>query len=81
MVKDILNDIMIEHKLTRKQLAEVIGVHETTIGQWILGRKKPSFDNIYQIYVKFGVTPNEIFDIDWFTIIFFILNDKSDTTF
>lgn len=64
MIKDILNDIMIENNLTRKQLGEAIGVHETTIGQWILGKKKPSFDNIYQIYVKFGVTPNELFEIE-----------------
>ncbi len=64
MLKDVIEDIMIDKNLSRQQLADALGVNQTTVGQWILGKKKPSFESIYQIYVKFGVTPNELFEID-----------------
>ena len=64
MVKDIIEDIMIQNNLNQQKLADALGVNQTTVGQWILGKKKPSFESIYQIYVKFGVTPNELFEID-----------------
>ena len=61
---EIIKQIMIENKLSQEGLAKILGVNQTTISQWLLGNKKPSFDNIYQIYLKFGITPNELFDIE-----------------
>lgn len=61
---EILKEIMTEKKLSQEKMAKILHVNQTTIGQWLLGKKKPSFDNIYAIYEKFGVTPNELFDID-----------------
>ncbi len=61
---DIIKEILITKKLNQQQLATILGVNQTTISQWILGRKKPSYDNIQAIYDKFGITPNELFGIN-----------------
>ena len=61
---DILKDLMIEKNLSQAKLAQKLNVNQTTVGQWLLGKKKPSFDNIVAIYKQFGITPNELFGID-----------------
>ncbi len=60
---EIIKELLIETK-TQKILAEKLNVHQTTIGQWLTGSKKPSYDNIRTIYEVFGITPNELFGID-----------------
>ena len=62
--QDIIRELMLLKNLSRKQLAETIGVHETTIGQWLHGKKKPSYDSIMELYEKFGVEPNLLFGIE-----------------
>ncbi|MBQ8844749.1 MAG: helix-turn-helix transcriptional regulator [Clostridia bacterium] len=61
---EIIKDILITHNLSQEKLAKILGVNQTTVGQWILGKKKPSYDSIYALYKHFGITPNEIFGID-----------------
>ncbi len=61
---EIIKEILITNKLSQAGLAEIIGVNQTTISQWMLGRKKPSYDNIMMLYEKFGITPNELFGIE-----------------
>ena len=61
---DILKDLMIEKNLSQAKLAQKLNVNQTTVGQWLLGKKKPSFDNIVAIYKQFGITPNELFGVD-----------------
>lgn len=61
---EIIRDLLISKKLSQQQLANILGVNQTTISQWILGNKKPSYDNIMTIYEKFGITPNELFGIN-----------------
>ncbi len=55
---------MIEKSLTQKELAGILHVNQTTVSQWIRGKKKPNFENIATIYKKFNITPNELFGID-----------------
>ena len=55
---------MIENKLTQQKMAEILQVNQTTISQWLLAKKKPSFDNIVSIYTHFGITPNELLGIE-----------------
>ena len=62
--QEIIKEIMIMRNLTQSNLAKIIGVNQTTIGQWLLGKKKPSYDSILAIYQNFNITPNEIFGID-----------------
>lgn len=52
------------HGLSQGKLAEAIGVHQTTVGQWLLGKKKPGYDSIMALYEKFGVEPNLLFGIE-----------------
>ena len=54
---------MIEHNLSQEKLAKMIGVNQTTIGQWLRGKKKPNYDSIYQLYKVFNIFPNELFDL------------------
>ncbi len=62
---DVIKQIMIEHNLSQEKLGAMLGVHQTTVGQWLHGKKKPGYDSILLIYEKFGVTPNELFGIDY----------------
>lgn len=43
---EIIKDIMLENNLSQDKLAKIIEVNQTTISQWLLGNKKPSYDNI-----------------------------------
>lgn len=61
---EIIKNILITHNLSQEKLANILGVNQTTVGQWILGKKKPSYDSILALYEHFGITPNEIFGID-----------------
>lgn len=60
---EVIKNIMIENNLSQQNLADILGVNQTTISQWLLGKKKPGYDSIRVIYEKFGVTPNELFGI------------------
>ena len=61
--RDIIKEIMELHHLSQKELAAMLGVHQTTVSQWLLGNKKPGYDSILAIYEKFGIEPNELFGI------------------
>lgn len=61
---EIIREIMLDKGLSQEKLAKILNVNQTTISQWLLGNKKPSFDNILAIHKKFGITPNELFGLD-----------------
>ena len=58
---DIIRQVMTEHGLSQAKFAGLIGVNQTTVSQWLLGNKKPGYDNILAICLQFGITPNEFF--------------------
>lgn len=58
---EVIKQIMAENNLSQQKLADALGVNQTTVGQWLLGRKKPGYDSIALICEKFDVTPNELF--------------------
>ena len=41
---------MKKNNLSQNGLALVIGVNQTTISQWLLGKKQPSYENILMFY-------------------------------
>ena len=61
--QDVIKEIMDLNNLSRNKLAAILGVEQTTVGQWLRGKKKPSYDSVMAIYEKFGVEPNELFGI------------------
>ena len=54
---------MEEKHLTQQTLADALGVNQTTVGQWLSGKKKPSYDSILLLYQIYQVEPNELFGI------------------
>lgn len=61
---DIIRQIMQEHCLSQQRLADMLGVNQTTVSQWLLGKKKPGYDSIFALYEKFGIEPNLMFGIE-----------------
>ena len=61
---DIIKQIMQEQGLSQQAFADILGVNQTTISQWLLGNKKPGYDSIMLLYEKFGVEPNLLFGIE-----------------
>lgn len=46
---DVIKDIMANNKLSQQKFADLIGVNQTTVSQWLLGKKKPTYDNIQRL--------------------------------
>ncbi len=61
---EVIKQLIAEKNINQQKLADILNVNQTTISQWLLGKKKPSYDNIMLFYEKFGITPNELFGID-----------------
>ena len=61
---DVIKQIMIEYNLSQQKLADAIGVNQTTVSQWLLGKKKPGYDSIMLLYEKFNIEPNLLFGIN-----------------
>lgn len=61
---ETLRQLMSDNNLSQQKLADALGVNQTTVSQWLLGRKKPGYDSIMLLYNKFGITPNELFGIE-----------------
>ena len=60
---EIIKELMIDKKLSQQALANILGVNQTTVSQWLLGRKKPGYDSILLLYEKFSIEPNSLFGI------------------
>lgn len=61
---EIIKQLMVERNLSQQQLADILGVNQTSVSQWLLGNKKPSYESILLLYEKFEITPNELFGIN-----------------
>ena len=60
---EIIKSVLVEKNLSQQKFAEIIGVNQTTVSQWLLGRKKPGYDSIVAICEKFNISPNEFFGV------------------
>ena len=61
---DIIKQIMQEKGLSQQTFADILGVNQTTVSQWLLGKKKPGYDSIMLLYKNFVVEPNLLFGIE-----------------
>ena len=61
---DVIQQIMQERNLTQQKLADILGVNQTTVSQWLLGKKKPGYDSILLLYEKFNIEPNWLFGLE-----------------
>ena len=62
---EVIKQLMLEHNLSQQKLADILGVNQTTVSQWLLGKKKPGYDSIMLLYEKFDVAPNSLFGLDF----------------
>ena len=61
---EVIKQIMQEKGLSQQAFAAALGVNQTTVSQWLLGKKKPGYDSIMLLYEKFEIEPNLLFGID-----------------
>ena len=61
---EIIKQLMQEYNLSQQGLADILEVNQTTVSQWLLGKKKPGYDSILALYQKFDIEPNLLFGID-----------------
>lgn len=61
---EVIKQIMQENGYSQQAFANILGVNQTTISQWLLGKKKPGYDSILMLYEKFGIEPNLLFGIE-----------------
>ena len=52
---EIIKQLLADNSLSQQQLANILGVNQTTVSQWLLGRKKPGYDSILLLYEKFKI--------------------------
>ena len=62
--QDVIKELMETHGFSQQKLADLLGVNQTTVSQWLLGKKKPGYDSILALYETFGIEPNVLFGID-----------------
>ena len=60
----IIKNILKKNNLSQNELALVIWVNQTTVSQWLLGKKHHSYDSILMFYEKFEVTSNVFWGIE-----------------
>lgn len=53
---NILKQLRIEHNLTQKEFADIIGVAQSTLGMYEQNRRKPEYDKLNKIADYFGVS-------------------------
>ena len=58
---EIIKQVMIERGLSQQAFADILGINQTTVSQWLLGNKKPGYDSILLLYEKFDIEPNQLF--------------------
>lgn len=61
---EIIKEIMKDNCLSQQAFADILGVNQTTVSQWLLGKKKPGYDSILLLYEKFEIEPNWLFGIE-----------------
>ena len=61
---DIIRQVLQEKELSQQEFADILGVNQTTVSQWLLGKKKPGYDSILLLYEKFGIEPNLLFGVE-----------------
>lgn len=62
-ISEILKDIMIEKNLTQSQFAELIGVKQGQVSEWLKGKAKPGYDNLRSICINLNISGDFVLGI------------------
>ncbi len=61
---DILKDIMIDFNLNQSQLANIVGLKQSQISEWLKGKSKPGYDNIKAICLALDISADRLLGLD-----------------
>ena len=56
MIEKILTELRNKRQLSRKEVAQYLGIHETTYGKYELGHREPDFETLKKLAVFFETT-------------------------
>ena len=60
----VLNDILLERKMTTEDLAEMTGIQKRTLDGYRIGRREPSLSKGLRIAGALGIDPAELLKRD-----------------
>ena len=61
---EILQEIMIEKSLNQSALAEIIGVKQSQVSEWLKGKSKPGYDNLRAICENLDVSAERLLALE-----------------
>ncbi len=61
---EILQEIMIEKSLTQVAIANIIGVKQSQVSEWLKGKSKPGYDNLKAMCENLGISADRILGIE-----------------
>ena len=59
----ILKDLMNEKDLNQTELANLIGIKQSQVSEWLKGKSKPGYDNLKAICTALNISGDEILGI------------------
>lgn len=62
--KEVLKEFLIEHSLTQKEFADIIGVKQSQVSEWLRGKSNPGYINLRNMSLKFGISANYWLNIE-----------------
>lgn len=54
--KDILYNFLKENNLSQTKFAEIIGIKQSQVSEWLNGKAKPGYDTLKQFSISFGIS-------------------------
>lgn len=61
---DILKDIMLDKNLNQTELANLVGIKQSQVSEWLNGKSKPGYDNLKAICVALDISGDEILGLN-----------------
>ena len=65
---DILKDIMLDKGLNQTSLANLIGLKQSQVSEWLKGKSKPGYDNLKAICQNLGISGDVILGLTDYNI-------------
>ena len=53
---EILRDFLIENNLTQVAFANIIGVKQSQVSEWLKGKAKPGYDTLKNMALSFNIS-------------------------
>ena len=63
---EILKDFLSEHNLTQVAFADMIGVKQSQVSEWLKGKAKPGYDTLKTMSIAFNVSADYFLGIKEF---------------